>query len=40
MEEWRYSFTILDFGTGWKFMIIFTILTLDPGKIVPGIYWI
>jgi hypothetical protein len=28
MGEWRYSFTILDFGTIWRCMVGFTLRTL------------
>jgi hypothetical protein len=33
--EWRYSFTILDLGTRWRWVI-----SLTPGEITPGTNWI
>jgi hypothetical protein len=30
MEEWRYSYTILDLGTGWRLVVSFTLLPLSP----------
>jgi hypothetical protein len=35
MEEWRYSSTILDFGTRWRRVIIFTPQPLKPGGRSP-----
>jgi hypothetical protein len=40
MEEWRYSFTILDLGTRWGWVARFTPQLLHPMEITPITHWI
>jgi hypothetical protein len=40
MWEWRYSSTILDFGTRWRWMISFTPRPLITGERAAGTNWI
>jgi hypothetical protein len=35
MREYRYSFTILDFGTGWRLVVSFTLLSLYSLGVSP-----
>jgi hypothetical protein len=39
MGEWRYSSTILDLETRWRWVISFTFLPLHPRGKIPGIHW-
>jgi hypothetical protein len=40
MREWRYSSTIPDFGTGWKWVVSFTSLPLYSQRNSPRTHWI
>jgi hypothetical protein len=40
MGEWRYSSTILDLGTGWRWVASFTLLPFYPGERTPTTHWI
>jgi hypothetical protein len=37
--EWRYSSTILDLGTRWRYVVSFTPRPLYPREITPGTHW-
>jgi hypothetical protein len=40
MGEWRYSSTILDLGTRWRWVVSYTPRPLYPEEILPGTHWI
>jgi hypothetical protein len=40
IAEWRYSSTILNLGTRWKWMFIFTPCHFTPGDTLQGTHWI
>jgi hypothetical protein len=40
MGEWKYSSTIIDLGTRWRWVVSFTALPLYPRENSPGTHWI